>query len=105
MRDAELLERMRGHFEESRGTYGSPRLHALLTRDGLRTSSKRVVRLMQAGDLKARAARIYRRMPGTTAFFAKVPNRLPQQVTKPKQVWVGDITFLRVPAAGDTWRR
>jgi transposase InsO family protein len=101
MRDAELLERMRHHFEGSRGTYGSPRLHTLLKRDGIRTSSKRVARLMQAADLKARAARIYRRMPGTTAFFAKVPNRLPQRVTRPNQVWVGDITFLRVPGS---WR-
>jgi putative transposase len=101
MRDAEILERMRRHFEESRGTYGSPRLHALLKREGLRTSTKRVARLMQVGDLKARAARIYRRMPGTTAFFAKVPNRLPEQITKPNQVWVGDITFLRVPGS---WR-
>ena len=96
MRDAELLGQMRRHFAESRGTYGSPRLHALLQRDGFRTSTKRVTRLMQIGDLKARAARIYRRLPGMTAFFAKVPNRLPERVTGPNQVWVGDITFLKV---------
>lgn len=101
MRDAELLDRMRRHFAESRGTYGSPRLHALLKREGVRTSSKRVARLMQVGDLKARAARIYRRLPGMTAFFAKVPNRLPERVTGPNQVWVGDITFLKVPGS---WR-
>lgn len=101
MKDAVILERMREHFAKSRGTYGSPRLHHLLKGDGIRVSSKRVVRLMQGHDLKARAARIYRRMPGTTAFFAKVPNRLPEQITGPNQVWVGDITFLKVPGS---WR-
>jgi putative transposase len=101
MRDAELLEQMRRHFVESRGTYGSPRLHALLKRDGFHASTKRIARLMQVGDLKARAARIYRRLPGMTAFFAKVPNRLPERVTGPNQVWVGDITFLKVPGS---WR-
>jgi len=99
--DAALLERMREHFHDSRGTYGSPRLHYLLRRDGMRVSCKRVTRLMQGDDMKARAARIYRRMPGTTAFFAKIPNRLPDSVTGPNQVWVGDITFLRLPGR---WR-
>jgi len=92
-----VLDRMREHFEESRGTYGSPRLHALLLRDGIRISSKRVVRLMQHGELKARAARIYRRYPVSLPFIARTPNRLPEAVTAPNQVWVGDITFLKLP--------
>jgi putative transposase len=97
MRDEELLAAIRRHFDDSRGTYGSPRLHALLQQHGVRTSRKRVVRLMQKADLKARAARIYRRMPGANAFYAKVPNRLPSHVSRPDQVWVADITFLRLP--------
>ena len=96
MKDAALLERIRRHFDDSRGTYGSPRLHALLKREGIRVSSKRVTRLMQQDELKARAARIYRRMPGTKAFFAQLPNRLPATTTRTNQVWVGDITYLKV---------
>lgn len=96
MKDVALLHRMREHFAESRGTYGSPRLHALLKREGVRASSKRVVRLMQQDGLKARAARVYRRMPGTRAFFAALPNQLPETTTRPNQVWVGDITYLRL---------
>lgn len=101
MKDVALIERMRGHFEDSRGTYGSPRLHALLAHQGVHVSSKRVVRLMQEAELKARAARIYKRMPGTKAFYSKVPNRLPVTTTGSNQVWVGDITFLRLPGR---WR-
>lgn len=97
VRDAELLDEIRGHFHDSRGTYGSPRLHAVLRHRGIRVSRKRVVRLMQQGDLRARAARIYRRVPGSKTFFCQVPNRLPDQVSRPDQVWVADITFLRLP--------
>lgn len=95
-RDAHVLDRMREHFDDSRGTYGSPRLHALLRREGVRVSSKRVVRLMQQNNLKARAAKLYMRRPGTKAFYSRVPNRLPEVTTKPNQVWVGDITFLKL---------
>lgn len=94
--DAELRWRIRDLFEASRGTYGSPRIHALLRRDGFRVSRRRVIRLMQQGDLKARVAKIYKRMPGTKAFYAKVPNRLPAATTRRDQVWVADITYLKL---------
>lgn len=97
LREEQLLSLVQRHFEDSRGTYGSPRIHALLQHQGIRTSRKRVVRLMQRAELKARAARVYRRIPGATAFFAKVPNRLPAGTTRPDQVWVADITYLKLP--------
>jgi putative transposase len=50
---------------------------------------------MQQGDLKARAAKVYRRVGKT--FFCQVPNRLPQKTTRTDQVWVADITFLKLP--------
>lgn len=96
MRDAELLDEIRGHFHDSRGTYGSPRIHHLLRRDGIRTSPKRVVRLMQQAGLRARAARIYRRAPGVKSFPTDIPNRLPVSTTAPNQVWVADITYLKL---------
>lgn len=101
IKDAELSSRIKLIFEESRGTYGSPRVHALLQRSGHKVSRRRVIRLMQQADLKARAARIYRRVPGSKAFFAQVPNRLPERTTRCDQVWVADITYLRLPGR---WR-
>lgn len=101
IKDAELSGRIREIFEDSRGTYGSPRVHALLHRDGFKVGRRRVIRLMQQAGLKARAARIYRRMPGTKAFFAQVPNRLPASTTTRDQVWVADITYLKLPGR---WR-
>ena len=96
MMDAELTSRIQRHFDDSRGTYGSPRIHHLLKREGIRTSPKRVVRLMQQAGLRARAARIYRRAPGLKSFASDIPNRLPASTTAPNQVWVADITYLKL---------
>jgi putative transposase len=96
VKDAELRSQIRQHFDDSRGTYGSPRLHALLQRQGIQVSRKRVVRLMRQDALKARAARVYRRVPGSKSFFCQLPNRLPDVTTRPDQVWVADLTFIKL---------
>jgi putative transposase len=63
---------------------------------------KRVARLMRQAGLKARSARIYRRMPGTREFFCTVPNRIVDVETKwINQIWVGDVTYLK---SGGRWR-
>ena len=100
--DERLLERIRAVFAASDGSYGSPRVHAILRQAGLRLGRKRVARLMHSGALKARSARIYRRTPGTHRFFAEIPNRvLGLKTTATGQIWVGDVTYLR--SAG-RWR-
>jgi transposase InsO family protein len=97
-----LLLTIRRAFARSRGTYGSPRIHQALVGAGLHVSRRRVARLMREAGLRARAAKLYRRIPGLHGFFASIPNRqLDRLTTAPDQVWVGDITYLKV--AG-TWR-
>lgn len=100
--DERLLRRIRAIFEASDGTYGSPRINAALRQTGVRVGRKRVARLMREAVLKARSARIYRRMPGTHRFFSEIPNRvLGMATTAPGQVWVGDVTYLKI---GGSWR-
>ena len=100
--DRRVLSTIRALFEGSRGTYGSPRIHQALRAAGTRISRRRVERLMREGGLRARAAKLYRAIPGLHAFFTSVPNRqLDRLTTSPDQVWVGDITYLKV---GHTWR-
>ena len=97
-----MASRIKGIFEASEGTYGSPRVHMALQQAGVRVGRKRVARLMRQADLKARSARIYRRMPGTRDFFCAVPNRIVDfETTGIDQVWVGDVTYLK--SAG-RWR-
>lgn len=95
--DDRLSLRIRAIFDASNGTYGNPRIHAALAQAGIRVGRKRVARLMRATSLKARSARIYRSMPGTRRFFSAIPNQvLERKTTAPNQIWVGDVTYLKV---------
>jgi putative transposase len=100
--DRGLLSAIRAIFDRSRRTYGSPRIHQALRVAGTRVSRRRVARLMREAGLRARAAKLYRAIPGLRAFFTNIPNRqLARAATGPDQVWVGDITYLKV---GGAWR-
>jgi transposase InsO family protein len=82
--------------------YGSPRLHRLLRGAGWVVSRRRVARLMRAAGLRAKAVRGYRPKARIHRRYAQHPNRLwTTRVERPNQVWVGDITYLRV---GASWR-
>ncbi len=49
--DAQLLARIRTLHASSRGTYGAPRVHVQLTREGVHVGRKRVARLMRMAGL------------------------------------------------------
>lgn len=92
-----LLNRIKRTFSNSDGTYGSPRIHGVLRNAGERVGEKRVARLMRANGLRARSAKIYRPNPGHHAFYAAFPNQtLDTLATAPNEVWVGDVTYMKV---------
>lgn len=102
MQDAALSRRILRIFEESYGTYGSPRVWRVLIRRGLQVSQKRVARLMRNLGLKGRASRVYKKITGLHRFFSNIPNREHEvEADRPNQIWVGDVTYLRV---GNRWR-
>lgn len=102
MRDERLLSRIVEAFEASDATYGSPRVHAELTRSGEDVGRRRVERLMRDNAIQACSHRLYRRLPGLTRFFAGGENKVRQvNVTGLDEVWVGDVTYLKV---GSKWR-
>jgi len=89
---------------DSAERYGSPRVHEVLRREGVRCSNKRVARLMRERGLRARVSRLYRNGSGVVRrFFAKTGNlRLEEPLpTRTDQIWVGDLTYLRL---GKRWR-
>ena len=100
--DAVLVDRIREEHRKSRQTYGSPRVHAALSRAGERVGRRRVERVMREHGIRGCSTKLYRRLPGLHAFFSSVESRLPSiEVVRPDQVWVGDVTYLKV--RGD-WR-
>ena len=96
--DARLTERIRQVHQQSRGNYGSPRVARQLRCEGVSVGRRRVARLMRSAQLQGRSARQYHRsMVRQRAFFASVPNQQRTQVVlAPNQVWVGDVTYLKV---------
>lgn len=100
---AKILEEIKAIHSESRGTYGSPRVHAVLRRQGRRCGKKRVAHLMVKGGLRSRVRRRFR--PKTTDSKHSLPvheNLLAEGLTPtaPNQIWVSDITY--VPT-GEGW--
>jgi len=98
MEDGELMKKIEAIHHGSRGTYGSPRVHQMLKRQGVAIGKKRVERLMQAQNLQGRAVQVTRRQPGLRRFIERGENlRLNQPgPSATNQVWVSDITYIKV---------
>lgn len=97
--DAALAARIGHIYQASRGTYGSPRIHAQLQREGRRCSRKRVARLMRKHGLVGRQQRQTKRTTMADAAGLRPPDLLQRRFAtdglEPNQVWVGDISYLR----------
>jgi putative transposase len=94
-----LAGEIRAVHAESGGTYGSPRVYQMLRRRGHRVGKHRVARLMRRHGIKARVATIRYTNPSIQRFFGSIGNRsLDVELQRPDQIWVGDITYLKVGA-------
>lgn len=95
--DARLSDDIECVFVESRRTYGSHRVWLGLLERGIRTSRKRVERLMRERGLRsirARKRRVGLTKAGQSAYFA--PNLLQQDfsATRKNEKWVTDTTYI-----------
>ncbi|MDK1348935.1 IS3 family transposase [Streptomyces sp. 378] len=99
----ELTEQIKEIHADSGGIYGSPRVHAVLKREGVHVGRKRVERLMREAEIAGISPRrggFTRRDPKATLapdlverdFTAPAPNRL----------WVTDLTMITT-SEGPLW--
>jgi len=83
-------------YHNSRRTYGSPRIHQKLFRDGYHVGKKRVERLMKETGIHAVAKKKYRATTDSKHSLPVAANHLNRKfnVNKLNQFWVADITYI-----------
>lgn len=95
--DQQLGQQVRQIHQDSRETYGAPRVHARLRQSGQRHGRNRIARLMREQGLRGRQKRRFRvRTTDSRHDQPIAPNRLAQapQPEGPNQVWAADITYV-----------
>jgi putative transposase len=94
--DAALTEHIRLVHQESRGTYGCPRIHAELVALKTRVGRRRVARLMRIAGLQGvsrrKAVRTTRRDPAALRAPDLVARDFHTQ--EPNRLWAADITYV-----------
>jgi putative transposase len=97
--DQALAPRIRQIHDASRGTYGAPRVHVVLRRDGVVTSTKRVARLMAQQGLRGRRRRRFKRTTIADPALGKAVDLVkrdfgPDTILIDRR-WCSDITYVR----------
>ena len=92
-----LLDDIARIHAESHGTYGSPRIHAVLRGHGRRVGRSRIERLMRRAGLRGLAALPRRaRTTDSRHDYPIAPNRLARNfnAARPNQIWLADLTYI-----------
>src|SRR6266540_601122 len=94
--DDHLINEIRAIHDDSRCTYGAPRVHAELRRRGKRVGRKRVARLMRNAGLVGRCPRRFRRttLSDPTTHVQDLVQRQ-FRPSAPNQLWCSDISYIR----------
>jgi transposase InsO family protein len=102
LRRQELLKEIKKLFEESRGTYGSPRITRELRKTGIVVNENTVAKIMKENGIQAKQRKKFKATTDSNHNLPVAKNRLKRnfKTTKPNQVWVSDITYIRT---GEGW--
>lgn len=94
--DEQLADEIKDIYDDSRCSYGAPRVHAELHNRGKRIGRKRVARLMRKAGLIGRCPRRFRRttIPDSTTQVQDLVQRQ-FRPSAPNQLWLSDITYIR----------
>lgn len=96
--DLNLIKKINLIYKQSREIYGSPRIHAMLKKQGEKCSRKKVAFLMQVNNIQAKSRRKWKASNKACKDITKIaPNLINQkfEAPMPNQVWVSDITYIR----------
>jgi len=95
--DAALVERIEAIWERSRRTYGAPRIHAMLARDGIRVGRKRVERLMRQVGIQGAHLHKHWKTTRQDKRDTAAPDLVDRQfhAAEPNTLWVADLTYIK----------
>lgn len=94
--DDVLRRRIQVIHDQSRCTYGAPRVHEELQDEGIRVGRKRVARLMRESGLCGVTRRKWVRTTRRDPAARPAPDLVDRQFTAsgPNQLWVADVTYI-----------
>jgi putative transposase len=93
----ELVVQIKQSHKESRGTYGSPRVHDDLKERGFQVGCKRVARLMREHGITGNPPKRFRRTTDSKHNLPIADNVLNRKFKAdgPDKIWATDITYVR----------
>ena len=100
--DQALMTQIKAIHTASRGVYGTPRIPATLREQGVRTSRRRVARLMLQLGLRGVCRRRRKGKPKRPGTMVVAPDQVRRsfRAERPNQLWVADATY--IPTAEGT---
>ena len=92
-----LKETVSISYSAHKARAGAPSITAEIKAKSFNVSVRTVGRIMQRLGLRARGCRKFKRTTDSNHKYGASPNLLERQftATRPNQVWVGDITYIR----------
>ncbi len=96
IRRRELLEVIKEIFNDSRETYGSPRIHAELLKRGYSCGINSVARLMRENNICAKSTKKFKATTNSNHDYPVAKNNLDRKfnVNTPNRAFVSDITYI-----------
>jgi len=95
--DAAVAERIEAIWERSRRSYGAPRIHTMLAREGILVGRKRVARLMR--QLRIAGAHLHKHWKTTRQdrSATAAPDLVERDFTAaaPNTLWVADLAYIK----------
>jgi len=92
-----LVVKIRDIHKKNRETYGSPRVHRQLKKDGIKCSRGRVARLMRSNKIRAKMGKKWKASDKRCKDLTRIaPNIVDQEFNAPapNMKWVSDITYI-----------
>ena len=98
--DDRIYQKIKKHWEDSRKTYGCPRIAAKLRQDGESCGKNRVAKIMRKNNIQGAGKKKFKVVTTDSNHNLPIADRIFKtekasvQVEKPNQFWGGDITYI-----------